>query len=85
MMSFCIIIDTNAINTGLKATFYGPALLVVLEVINLARCIVLLPWLLDYFIEDSKLADFPDTVNKASWRKDLYLPHEANLQLLASR
>ena len=58
--------DTITINTGLKAPFYSPALLEVLEVINLTRCIALLPWLLDCFIEDSKLADFPDAVNKAS-------------------
>ena len=35
-------------NTGLEAPLRGRALLIVPEVINFARCVALLPWLLAY-------------------------------------
>jgi len=69
-------------NTGLEAPLHGWALLIVPEVINFSRCIVLLPWLLALFIEGCKLSDFSEAVNKASRGKDLYLPHEAIVQSL---
>ena len=61
-------------NTGLEAPLCGPALLTVLEIINYTRCTALLPCLLALFIEDRKLTDSSEAVNKASRRKDLYLP-----------
>ena len=48
------------------ALLRGRALLIVPEVINFARYIALLPWLLALFIEDRKLIDFSEAINKAS-------------------
>jgi len=64
MQHYTILYYTN--NTGLEVPFCGLALLVVPEVINYARCTALLPWLLALFIEDRKLGDFSEAVNKAS-------------------
>ena len=64
----------------MEAPLHGPALLVAPKVINFARCIALLPWLLALIIQDRKLSDFSEAVNQASSGKDLYLPHEAILQ-----
>ena len=49
----------------LEATLCSPTFLIVLEIINLARQHCIATLVASLFIEDGKLTDFPNAVNKA--------------------